>query len=86
MLDSDEAGLKSVTFSMTGENAYGYLRSEIGVHRLVRISPFIPPADGTPRLLRWRFCRVDDSIQIDIRPEDIKWMSIVLRVPADRRQ
>ena len=40
MLDGDEAGIKSVTFQVEGENAYGYLRSERGVHRLVRISPF----------------------------------------------
>ncbi|MDY5730527.1 MAG: peptide chain release factor 2 [Eubacteriales bacterium] len=39
-LDGDEAGIKSVTFQVTGENAYGFLRSEKGVHRLVRISPF----------------------------------------------
>lgn len=39
-LDGDEAGLKSITFQVTGENAYGYLKSEKGVHRLVRISPF----------------------------------------------
>ncbi len=40
LLDGDEAGIKSVTFEVSGENAYGYLRSERGVHRLVRISPF----------------------------------------------
>ncbi len=73
ILDGDEAGLKSVSFQVEGENAYGYLRSEIGVHRLVRISPF--DSSGR-RHTSFASCEVipelDDSIEIDIRPEDIK--------------
>lgn len=72
-LEGEEAGIKSVTVEVTGENAYGYLKSEKGVHRLVRISPFdasgrrhtsFASMDVMPML--------DDSIKIDINPEDIK--------------
>lgn len=72
-LDGEGAGLKSVTFQVNGENAYGYLRSEMGVHRLVRISPF----DSSGRR-HTSFASVevmpelDDTINIEIRPEDIK--------------
>ena len=73
MLDGDEAGIKSAVIQVTGDNAYGYLRSEHGVHRLVRISPF----DAAGRR-HTSFCSVevmpeiDDDIQIDISPDDIK--------------
>jgi len=73
MLDGEEAGVKSATVFVTGENAYGYLRSENGVHRLVRISPF----DSAGRR-HTSFASVevipelDDSISIDINPEDLK--------------
>jgi peptide chain release factor 2 len=69
----DEAGVKSVTLLISGENAYGYLRSEKGVHRLVRISPFdasgrrhtsFTSVDIVPE--------IDDSIEVEIRPEDLK--------------
>ncbi|MGI6545245.1 MAG: peptide chain release factor 2 [Fastidiosipilaceae bacterium] len=73
MLDGDEAGLKSVTFSITGENAYGYMRSEIGVHRLVRISPFDSSGRRHTSFASLEVLpELDDSIKIDIRPEDIK--------------
>lgn len=69
----DEAGIKSVTFAVKGENAYGYLKSERGVHRLVRISPF----DAASRR-HTSFCSVDvmpeldQSVEVDINPDDLK--------------
>lgn len=72
-LDGEEAGIKSVTFIVHGENAYGYLKSERGVHRLVRISPF----DSNARR-HTSFCSctvipsVDMDVNIEIKPEDIK--------------
>ena len=72
-LDGDEAGIKSVTFQVNGENAYGYLKSEKGVHRLVRISPF--NAAGK-RQTSFASCDVmpelDDNIQVEINDEDIR--------------
>jgi peptide chain release factor 2 len=70
----DEAGIKSVTLEFEGENAYGYLRSENGVHRLVRISPF--NAQGkrqTTFASVFVAPLVDDEIKIEINPADITW-------------
>jgi len=73
MLDGDEAGIKSITFMVTGENAYGYLKSEKGVHRLVRISPF--DSSGR-RHTSFASCdvmpEVSDDIAIEIKDEDIR--------------
>ena len=72
-LAGDEAGVKSVTIMVAGTNAYGYLKSEKGVHRLVRISPFdtsgrrhtsFAAVDVMPE--------IDDSVQIDINPVDLR--------------
>lgn len=72
-LDGDEAGIKSVSFMVSGDNAYGYLRSENGVHRLVRISPF--DSSGR-RHTSFASCEVmpelDLSIEINIRAEDLR--------------
>lgn len=74
LLEGDEAGIKSVTFECDGENAYGYLKAENGVHRLVRISPFdssgrrhtsFASLDVTPIL-------DDDSNAVEINPDDIR--------------
>lgn len=53
-LEGDEAGIKSVTFLVSGEYAYGYLKGEMGVHRLVRISPLILEGEDTHLLLLWK--------------------------------
>ena len=72
-VDGEEAGIKSISFKMEGENAYGLLSSEMGVHRPVRISPF----DSSGRR-HTSFASVevlpelDDSINIEIRPEDLR--------------
>lgn len=73
LLDGEEAGIKTVSFRVAGPNAYGYLRSEHGVHRLVRISPF--DASGR-RHTSFASCEVlpelDDTIEIEINPDDLK--------------
>ncbi len=73
-LDGEEAGLKSVTFLVSGENAYGYLKSENGVHRLVRISPF---DSGGRRHTSFASVEVlpeitDDNSEIEINPDDLR--------------
>ena len=73
LLEGDEAGIKSVTFEVSGDYAYGYLKSERGVHRLVRISPF----DANARR-HTSFASLDvspiieDDGEIEIRPEDLR--------------
>ena len=73
MISDPEAGIKSVTLLIQGTNAYGYLKSEKGVHRIVRISPFdasgkrhtsFVSVDVTPEL--------DDKIDVEINPNDLK--------------
>ena len=72
-LDGEGAGIKSVTFETNGDNAYGLLQSEIGVHRLVRISPFDANARRHTSFASVFVCpQVDDEVKIDIRPEDLR--------------
>ena len=72
-LDGDEAGVKSVTIQINGENAYGYLKSEKGVHRLVRISPF--NAAGK-RQTSFSSCdvmpNIEEDVSVDIKEEDLR--------------
>ena len=71
-LDGDDAGLKSASILISGENAYGYMKSESGVHRLVRVSPF--DASGrrhTSFAALEVMPEIDDSIEVEIRDEDL---------------
>ena len=72
-LDGDEAGLKSATILISGENAYGYLKSEHGVHRLVRVSPFDAAARRHTSFSAVEVMpEIPDDVEVDIRPEDIE--------------
>ena len=72
-LEGDEAGIKSVTFQINGENAYGFLKSEKGIHRLVRISPF--NAQGK-RQTSFASCdvmpEINEDVDVEIKDEDIR--------------
>ena len=72
-LDGDEAGIKSITFQVNGENAYGYLKSEKGVHRLVRISPFNAQGKRQTSFVSLDVMpEIDEDIDIEIKDEDIR--------------
>ena len=73
VLDGEEAGIKSITFLVSGENAYGYLKAEKGVHRLVRISPFDANARRHTSFASLEVMpEIDEVPDIVIRPEDLK--------------
>ena len=72
-LDGDEAGIKSVTFQVNGENAYGYLKSEKGVHRLVRISPFNAQGKRQTSFVSMDVMpEINNEIDIEIKDDDIR--------------
>ena len=72
-LEGEGAGIKSVTFEVNGENAYGLLQVGVGVHRLVRISPFDANARRhTSFASVFVYPQIDDEIKIDIKPEDLR--------------
>ncbi|MBQ9505685.1 MAG: peptide chain release factor 2 [Clostridia bacterium] len=72
-LDGEEAGLKSAVILIEGENAFGYLKSEMGIHRLVRVSPFDASGRRHTSFASVEVMpEIDDTIEVDIRPEDIK--------------
>lgn len=72
-LDGEEAGIKSATIKIVGKNAYGWLKTESGVHRLVRISPFNAAGKRqTSFASAWAFPVIDESIKIDIIEKDLR--------------
>ena len=73
LLDGDEAGIKSAVVQVNGDNAYGFLKSEHGVHRLVRISPFDAAGRRHTSFVSVEIMpEIDDTIEIDIKPEDLE--------------
>ncbi len=71
--DGEEAGLKSVTLQILGKNAYGWLKTEAGIHRLVRISPFDSSSKRhTSFASVWVYPEIDDTINIEIEEKDLK--------------
>ena len=72
-LDGDEAGIKSVTFQVNGENAYGYLKSEKGVHRLVRISPFHAQGKRQTSFVSLDVMpNIEEDLDVEINDEDLR--------------
>ena len=72
-LDGDEAGIKSVTFQINGENAYGYLKSEKGVHRLVRISPFNAQGKRQTSFVSLDVMPdIEEDVDVEVKDEDMR--------------
>lgn len=74
LLEGDEAGIKSATIQVEGDYAYGYLKAENGVHRLVRLSPFNARGKRQTTFSSvFVYPLVDDTINIEINPSDLEW-------------
>ena len=72
-LDGDEAGLKSAVLLVEGENAYGYLKGEMGVHRLVRVSPFDSSGRRHTSFASLEVMpEIDDTVEVEINPDDLR--------------
>ena len=85
-LDGDVAGLKSATILIEGENAYGYLKGEMGIHRLVRVSPFDSSGRRHTSFASLEVMpEIDDDVNVEIREEDIKMDVYRLPAQADRK-
>ena len=73
ILDGEEAGIKSASVLIEGENAYGYLKSEMGIHRLVRVSPFDASGRRHTAFASIEVMpEIDDNVDVEIKPEDVK--------------
>ena len=73
ILDGEEAGIKSASVLIEGENAYGYLKSEMGIHRLVRVSPFDASGRRHTSFASIEVMpEIDDTVDVEIKPEDVK--------------
>ena len=73
VLDGEEAGIKSASVLIEGENAYGYLKSEMGIHRLVRVSPFDASGRRHTSFASVEVMpEIDDTVDVEIKPEDVK--------------
>jgi peptide chain release factor 2 len=72
---AEPSGIKSATLHIKGEYAYGFMKAEVGVHRLVRISPFSGKRE-TSFTSVWVIPEIDDTIQVDINPADLEWKTM----------
>jgi len=83
--DGDVAGIKTATIEIEGEFAFGYLKGENGVHRLVRVSPFNSQGKRMTSFSSvYVYPLVDDTIEIKVNPGDITWIPLEVVVQVDK--